>query len=41
MTVHRRSREPPQRCAAPGCPFLTRETYCPLHRTTDNKENTR
>ncbi len=27
----RRSREPPQRCAEPHCPFLTRHTLCPLH----------
>jgi len=32
MTATRHTREPPQQCAHPDCPFLTRQTYCPLHR---------
>jgi hypothetical protein len=31
VTVRTRSREPPQQCAAPCCPFLSRSTHCPSH----------
>jgi len=32
-TTHHRA--PRTACAAPGCPFLTREEYCPAHRHAD------
>jgi len=28
-------RAPSTRCAAPGCPYLSRTTYCPLHNRVD------
>ncbi len=28
-------RAPRTRCAAPGCPYLSRATYCPLHNRVD------
>jgi len=31
MTTTRHTRAPRTRCAAPGCPYLSRTTYCPLH----------
>jgi hypothetical protein len=35
MTATRHTRAPRTRCAAPGCPYLSRTTYCPLHNRVD------
>jgi len=32
MTTTRHTRAPRTRCAHPGCPYLSRTEFCPLHR---------
>ncbi len=34
MTATRHNRAPRTPCTAPGCPYLSRDQFCRLHRPT-------
>lgn len=34
MTVHRKSPDRLRQCSVDGCPYVTRDVFCPLHVDT-------
>ncbi len=38
MTATRHTRAPRTPCAHPGCPYLSRDLFCPLHHLSETPE---